>query len=90
LSVLPRRFNRCDRDFGSYNPRPVGPLSTYWAKDVSIGNKLTSARSETAQSKLAFRDSFARRPSTQVRAITRHLPTRDDLCVRGRFRRRAG
>jgi putative SOS response-associated peptidase YedK len=32
-----------------------------WANDASIGNKLINARGETAQSKPAFRDSFARR-----------------------------
>jgi putative SOS response-associated peptidase YedK len=35
-------------------------LVPYWAKDLSIGNKLINARSETVQSKPAFRDSFAR------------------------------
>ena len=58
------------------NPGLKSRFNKYWAKDVSIGNKLISARSETVQSKPAFRDSFARRPTTQVRAITRHLPTR--------------
>ena len=36
-------------------------LIPYWADDISIGNKLINARSETVQSKPAFRDSFARR-----------------------------
>jgi putative SOS response-associated peptidase YedK len=36
-------------------------LIPYWADDISIGNKLTNVRSETVQSKPAFRDSFARR-----------------------------
>jgi putative SOS response-associated peptidase YedK len=36
-------------------------LIPYWANDASIGNKLINARSETVQSKPAFRESFARR-----------------------------
>jgi putative SOS response-associated peptidase YedK len=36
-------------------------LVPYWAKDLSIGNKLINARSETVQTKPAFRDSFAHR-----------------------------
>jgi putative SOS response-associated peptidase YedK len=36
-------------------------LVPYWAKDLSIGNKLINARSETVQSKPAFQQSFARR-----------------------------
>ena len=32
-----------------------------WAKDLRIGNKMINARSETAASKPAFRDAWARR-----------------------------
>ena len=36
-------------------------LVPYWAENVSIGNRLINARSETVQIKPAFRDSFASR-----------------------------
>lgn len=36
-------------------------LVPFWAKDRSIGNRMINARSETAASKPAFRDSFAKR-----------------------------
>jgi putative SOS response-associated peptidase YedK len=36
-------------------------LIPYWADEISTGNKLINARSETVHSKPAFRDSFAHR-----------------------------
>jgi putative SOS response-associated peptidase YedK len=36
-------------------------LVPFWADDLSIGNRLINARSETAASKPAFRDAWARR-----------------------------
>jgi len=36
-------------------------LVPHWAKDISIGNKLINARSETAAEKPSFRDSFRNR-----------------------------
>lgn len=45
--------------------RRLGPmrwgLVPFWADDPSIGNRLINARSETAASKPAFREAFARR-----------------------------
>ncbi len=33
-------------------------LVPFWAKDISIGNKLINARAETIASKSAFRDAY--------------------------------
>src|SRR5688500_18842901 len=36
-------------------------LVPYWAKDLSIGNRMINARAESVMEKSAFRESFARR-----------------------------
>ncbi len=36
-------------------------LVPFWAKDISIGNRMINARSETAATKPSFRDAFRKR-----------------------------